>query len=214
MTFPANGGHPAHGAASCQDANKQLELGEGRNDPGCAKPARLMRHSRPSKRKEPLPLSYTAVYRPELAVKHGLPAATQTRSFAQVGGLMSYGADGPNVFRKTVLFVAKICLAAAQRIGNVDQRSMLVIIFLSTGVLDVMEVRRAFAREFSKCQIQVNQRFRAGRLVTLCVYFSARCAGPQCGGSSSTVCSVPKPRRRSRNFRKVAVWLLMGSSDP
>jgi hypothetical protein len=81
-------------------------------------------------------------------------------------------------------------------------------------VLDAMEVRRAFAREFSKCQIQVNQRFRAGRLVTLCVYFSARCAGPQCGGSSSTVCSVPKPRRRSRNFRKVAVWVVDGVVGP
>ena len=34
----------------------------------------------------------------ELAVKHGLPAATQTRSFAEVGGLVSYGADGPDVF--------------------------------------------------------------------------------------------------------------------
>jgi putative ABC transport system substrate-binding protein len=44
----------------------------------------------------------------ELALKHSLPAATQTRSFAEVGGLMSYGADGPDVFRKTALFVAKI----------------------------------------------------------------------------------------------------------
>ena len=44
----------------------------------------------------------------ELALKHDLPAATQTRSFAEVGGLMSYGADGPDVFRKTALFVTKI----------------------------------------------------------------------------------------------------------
>jgi putative ABC transport system substrate-binding protein len=44
----------------------------------------------------------------DLALKYGLPAATQTRSFAEVGGLMSYGADGPNVFRKTALFVTKI----------------------------------------------------------------------------------------------------------
>jgi putative tryptophan/tyrosine transport system substrate-binding protein len=43
-----------------------------------------------------------------LALKRGLPAATQTRSFAEVGGLMSYGADGPDVFRKTALFVTKI----------------------------------------------------------------------------------------------------------
>jgi putative tryptophan/tyrosine transport system substrate-binding protein len=44
----------------------------------------------------------------ELALKHGLPAATQTRSFAEVGGLMSYGADGPDIFRKTALYVTKI----------------------------------------------------------------------------------------------------------
>jgi putative tryptophan/tyrosine transport system substrate-binding protein len=44
----------------------------------------------------------------ELALKHGLPAATQTRSFAEVGGLMSYGADGPDVFRQSALFVTKI----------------------------------------------------------------------------------------------------------
>jgi putative tryptophan/tyrosine transport system substrate-binding protein len=44
----------------------------------------------------------------EFALKHGMPAATQTRSFAEVGGLMSYGADGPDVFRKTALFVTKI----------------------------------------------------------------------------------------------------------
>jgi putative tryptophan/tyrosine transport system substrate-binding protein len=44
----------------------------------------------------------------ELALKHDLPAATQTRSFAEVGGLMSYGADGPDTFRKTALYVTKI----------------------------------------------------------------------------------------------------------
>jgi putative tryptophan/tyrosine transport system substrate-binding protein len=44
----------------------------------------------------------------ELALKHGLPAANQNRSFAEVGGLMSYGADGPDVFRRSALFVTKI----------------------------------------------------------------------------------------------------------
>jgi putative ABC transport system substrate-binding protein len=44
----------------------------------------------------------------ELALKHLLPAATQTRSFAEVGGLMSCGADGPDVFRRSALFVVKI----------------------------------------------------------------------------------------------------------
>ena len=44
----------------------------------------------------------------ELALKHGLPAGAQTRSFAEVGGLISYGADGPQVFRQSTAFVAKL----------------------------------------------------------------------------------------------------------
>ena len=43
-----------------------------------------------------------------LMFKHRLPAATFTRSFAEVGGLMSYGADDPDVFRRSAVFVAKI----------------------------------------------------------------------------------------------------------
>jgi putative tryptophan/tyrosine transport system substrate-binding protein len=44
----------------------------------------------------------------ELALKHRLPAVTIPRSFAEVGGLLSYGADGPNSFRQSAGFVNKI----------------------------------------------------------------------------------------------------------
>jgi putative ABC transport system substrate-binding protein len=44
----------------------------------------------------------------ELALKHRLPAATVPRSFAEVGGLLSYGADGPDSFRRSASFVIKI----------------------------------------------------------------------------------------------------------
>ena len=44
----------------------------------------------------------------DLALKHRLPAATFARSFAEVGGLMSYGADVPESFRRSAVFVAKI----------------------------------------------------------------------------------------------------------
>jgi putative tryptophan/tyrosine transport system substrate-binding protein len=44
----------------------------------------------------------------ELALKRRLPAATVPRSFAEVGGLMSYGADGPDSFRRAAAFVVKI----------------------------------------------------------------------------------------------------------
>jgi putative tryptophan/tyrosine transport system substrate-binding protein len=44
----------------------------------------------------------------ELAIKHRLPAATVPRAFAEVGGLMSYGAAGPESFRRSTTFVIKI----------------------------------------------------------------------------------------------------------
>jgi putative ABC transport system substrate-binding protein len=44
----------------------------------------------------------------DLALKHGLPAGAQTRAFAEVGGLISYGADGPDVFRQSTRIVTRI----------------------------------------------------------------------------------------------------------
>jgi putative tryptophan/tyrosine transport system substrate-binding protein len=43
-----------------------------------------------------------------LSFKHRLPVATVSRSFAEVGGLMSYGVDGPDAFRRGAAFVHKI----------------------------------------------------------------------------------------------------------
>jgi putative ABC transport system substrate-binding protein len=43
-----------------------------------------------------------------LAFKHRLPVATVSRSFAEIGGLMSYGVDGPDAFRLSAIFVQKI----------------------------------------------------------------------------------------------------------
>jgi putative ABC transport system substrate-binding protein len=44
----------------------------------------------------------------ELALKHGLPAASVPRVFAEIGGLMAYGASGPETFRRSASFVVKI----------------------------------------------------------------------------------------------------------
>jgi putative tryptophan/tyrosine transport system substrate-binding protein len=43
-----------------------------------------------------------------LTFKHRLPVGTVSRSFAEAGGLMSYGVDGPNAFRLCPAFVHKI----------------------------------------------------------------------------------------------------------
>jgi ABC-type uncharacterized transport system substrate-binding protein len=48
----------------------------------------------------------------ELALKHGLPAVTVPKSFAEEGGLMSYGLDGPDSFRRCAMFVARILQGA------------------------------------------------------------------------------------------------------
>jgi putative tryptophan/tyrosine transport system substrate-binding protein len=57
----------------------------------------------------------------ELTLKHRLPAATVPRSFAELGGLFSYGADGPDSFRRSALFVAKILQGAAPKDMPVEQ---------------------------------------------------------------------------------------------
>jgi putative tryptophan/tyrosine transport system substrate-binding protein len=57
----------------------------------------------------------------ELALKHRLPAATFTRSFAEVGGLMSYGPDARDSFRRGVSFVIKILPGAKPAETPVEQ---------------------------------------------------------------------------------------------
>jgi putative ABC transport system substrate-binding protein len=44
----------------------------------------------------------------DLAFEHRLPAASGSNSFAEVGGLMSYGADEPVLYRRAAVFVHKI----------------------------------------------------------------------------------------------------------
>ena len=48
----------------------------------------------------------------ELALKQRLPAASFTRSFAEVGGLMSYGPNATDSFQRGVYFVIKILQGA------------------------------------------------------------------------------------------------------
>jgi ABC-type uncharacterized transport system substrate-binding protein len=44
----------------------------------------------------------------DLTLEHRLPAASTTRGFVDTGGLMSYGADGPALFRHSAKFVHRI----------------------------------------------------------------------------------------------------------
>jgi len=44
----------------------------------------------------------------DLALERRLPAASTTRAFVDAGGLMSYGADGPALFRLGAKFVHRV----------------------------------------------------------------------------------------------------------
>jgi putative ABC transport system substrate-binding protein len=44
----------------------------------------------------------------DMAIKYRLPTASTTRAFADIGGLMSFGADGPASFRHGARFVQRI----------------------------------------------------------------------------------------------------------
>jgi putative tryptophan/tyrosine transport system substrate-binding protein len=44
----------------------------------------------------------------DMAIKYRLPMASTTRSFVDIGGLMSFGADGPASFRHSAKFVQRI----------------------------------------------------------------------------------------------------------
>jgi putative tryptophan/tyrosine transport system substrate-binding protein len=44
----------------------------------------------------------------DLAIKYRLPMASTTRAFADIGGLMSFGADGPSAFRHGTKLVQKV----------------------------------------------------------------------------------------------------------
>jgi putative ABC transport system substrate-binding protein len=57
----------------------------------------------------------------ELALKHGLPSATFTRSFAEAGGLMSYGTRAADVFRRSAVFVNKILQGEKPGIIPIEQ---------------------------------------------------------------------------------------------
>jgi len=57
----------------------------------------------------------------ELALKHRLPAVSVPRSFPELGGLLSYGLDGPDSFRRSADFVIKILQGAKPAEMPVEQ---------------------------------------------------------------------------------------------
>jgi putative ABC transport system substrate-binding protein len=57
----------------------------------------------------------------DMAVKYRLPAASTTRAFVDVGGLMSFGADGPSSVRHGTIFVHRILQGRQPRDTPIEQ---------------------------------------------------------------------------------------------
>jgi ABC-type uncharacterized transport system substrate-binding protein len=57
----------------------------------------------------------------DLAIKHRLPAASTARAFADIGGLMSFGADGPASVRYSAKFVHRILQGKPPRDMPIEQ---------------------------------------------------------------------------------------------
>ena len=68
----------------------------------------------------------------ELALAHRLPTATSIRAFAEIGGLLSYGSDGPALFRRVAAFVQRLCEAKSRDIPVEQPTKFNLIVNLKT----------------------------------------------------------------------------------
>jgi putative ABC transport system substrate-binding protein len=77
----------------------------------------------------------------DLAIRYRLPSASVLRSFVNAGGLMSYGADIPHLFRSSAVFVHKILLGAKPADLPVEQPTKFeLVVNLKTAKALGMEV--------------------------------------------------------------------------
>jgi putative ABC transport system substrate-binding protein len=81
----------------------------------------------------------------DLAREYRLPAASSTRAFVDAGGLMSYGADGPALFRHGAKFVHKILEGRQPRDLPIEQPTKLELaINLKTAKAMDLSIPEAF----------------------------------------------------------------------
>ena len=81
----------------------------------------------------------------ELAAKSRLPAMYAAREFVEDGGLMSYGASLPDLFRRAATYVDKILKGANPADLPVEQPTKLELVF---NLKTAKELRLAIPREF------------------------------------------------------------------
>ncbi|MGB6273715.1 MAG: ABC transporter substrate-binding protein, partial [Pseudolabrys sp.] len=83
----------------------------------------------------------------DVAIKHRLPSAAVQRSYADAGGLMSYGADIPHMFRRTAVFVQKFLQGAKPAELPVEQPTKFeLVINLKTAKAIGLTIPETFLR--------------------------------------------------------------------
>jgi ABC-type uncharacterized transport system substrate-binding protein len=83
----------------------------------------------------------------DVAIKHRLPSAAVLRSYADAGGLMSYGADIPHMFRRTAVFVQKFLQGAKPAELPVEQPTKFeLVINLKTAKAIGLTIPETFLR--------------------------------------------------------------------
>ena len=81
----------------------------------------------------------------DLAIKYRLPAASTPRAFADIGGLMSFGADGPTSVRHGAKFVQKILQGKLPKDMPIEQPTKFELaINLKTAKAIGLTIPRAF----------------------------------------------------------------------
>jgi putative tryptophan/tyrosine transport system substrate-binding protein len=81
----------------------------------------------------------------DIAAKYRMPSATISRSYAEAGGLMSYGADAPDSFRRAAVFVNRILRGAKPADMPVEQATKFeLVINLKTAKAFGLEIAESF----------------------------------------------------------------------
>jgi len=77
----------------------------------------------------------------DMAIKYRMPSASTARAFAEIGGLMSFGADGPTSFRHGAKFVHRILQGRQPRDLPIEQPTKFeLVINLKTAKLIGLEI--------------------------------------------------------------------------
>ena len=81
----------------------------------------------------------------DLAIRYRLPAASTPRAFADIGGLMSFGADGPTTVRQAVKFVHAILQGKLPKDMPIEQPTKYeLVVNLKTAKAIGLTIPRAF----------------------------------------------------------------------